>query len=163
MLPDDPMPGASGYQLGAGDRIRVVVGGFENMSDEYNVSDLGTISVPMIGVVEVAGKSTNALEQEIAAQLVERDLSVSPDVNVQVEQYRPFFVMGEVNRPGSYPFQPGMTVLNAISIAGGHPFRAETDSSGINRRSSGETITGKGTTETRILPGDTIIVYETWF
>lgn len=163
MFPNNPAPGAVGYQLGSGDKIRLVVSGFDEMSELYNVSDLGTISVPMIGVVEVEGRSTGELEQEIAQLLIARDLAVTPNVNVQVEEYRPFFVMGQVQRPGSYPFVPGMTVLNAISIAGGHTFRAETESYGITRNVDGETVEGKGLADTRLLPGDTIIVYESWF
>ncbi|MFB0612649.1 polysaccharide biosynthesis/export family protein [Aurantiacibacter poecillastricola] len=162
-FPINPTQAASGYKLGSGDKIRLVVGGFQEMSDQYNVSDLGTISVPMIGVVQVEGRSTGELEREISALLVERDLAVTPDVNVQVEQYRPFFVMGQVNQPGAYPFVPGMTVLNAVSIAGGHTFRAETENYGITRRVDGETVQGKGVADTMLLPGDTIIVYETWF
>lgn len=152
-----------GYPLGAGDKIRIVVGGFEEMSNEYNISDLGTISVPMIGVVEASGKSTGQIEQEIQGMLVSRELAVAPTVTVQVQEYRPFFILGQVNRPGSYPFAPGMTVLNAISVAGGHTFRADTKSYGITRTRDGEVVEGKGVDNTTIMPGDTIIVHEAWF
>ena len=91
------------------------------------------------------------------------ELAVNASVNVQIEEYRPFFIMGEVKRPGAYPYVPGMTVLTAITVAGGHTFRADTKAYGINRTENGAIIKGKGTDDTQILPGDTVIVHEAWF
>lgn len=162
-LPASAIPTASSYQLGAGDSVRVVVGGFTNISNDYNVSDVGTISLPMIGVMDVTGKSTGELETAIAEFLTANELAVNPSVSVQVEKYRPFYILGEVRRPGAYPYVPGMNVLTAVSIAGGHTFRAETDDYGINRPVNGQTIKARGTEDTVILPGDTVIVFESTF
>lgn len=162
-LPLTPVQIESGYQLGAGDKLRMVVGGFTNLSIEYRVSDTGTISLPMLGAMPVAGKTTTDVEKEVAALLTREELARNPSVNVQIEEYRHFFVTGEVRRPGSYPYQPGMTVLSAITVAGGHTFRANTKAYSINRTQNGNVIKGKGTDDTRIAPGDTIVVHESWF
>lgn len=162
-LPLTPAQIESGYQLGSGDKIRMVVGGFTNLSIEYRVSDTGSISLPMLGAMQVAGKTTTDVEKEVAALLTREELARNPSVNVQIEEYRHFFVTGEVRRPGSYPYQPGMTVLSAITVAGGHTFRANTKAYSINRTQNGNVIKGKGTDDTRIAPGDTIVVHESWF
>lgn len=162
-LPLTPPQLETGYQLGAGDKIRMVVGGFVNLSIEYRVSDAGTISLPMLGAMTVGGKTTGQVEQEVAALLTREELARNPSVNVQVEEYRHFFVTGEVRRPGSYPYVPGMNVLTAITIAGGHTFRANTKAYSINRTANGNTTKGKGTDDTKVLPGDTIVVHESWF
>lgn len=162
-LPLTPSQAAAGYQLGGGDKVRMVVGGFTNLSIEYRVSDTGTISLPMLGAVNVAGKTTSEVEKEVAAILTREELARNPSVNVQVEEYRHFFITGEVKRPGSYPYVPGMSVLTAITIAGGHTFRANTKAYSVNRTENGNVIKGKGTDDTRVLPGDTIVVHESWF
>jgi len=162
-LPAAPSQQEAGYQLGGGDRIRMVVGGFTNLSIDYRVSDSGTISLPMLGAINVAGKTTTEVEKEVANILLREELTRDPTVNVQVEEYRHFYITGEVKRPGSYPYIPGMNVLTAITIAGGHTFRANTKAYSINRTDNGNAIKGKGTDDTRVLPGDTIVVHESWF
>lgn len=162
-LPASTAASQTTYKLGAGDKIRIVVGGFTTMSNTYNIGDTGSISLPLLGAISVAGKSTGEVEQGIAQSLVKEQLAVNPTVSVQVEEYRPFFILGEVKKPGAFPYVPGMTVLTAISIAGGHTFRADTKNYGINRIENGVTVKGKGTQDTQIQPGDTIIVYESWF
>jgi len=162
-LPPSPPQTLAGYQLGAGDRVRLVVGGFTNLSIDYRVSDVGTISLPMLGPMEVAGKTTAQVEKELSALMRREQLAIDASVNVQVEEYRPFFITGEVKRAGAYPYVPGMNVLNAITIAGGSTFRADTKSYEIQRAEKGSIIRGKGTDLTQILPGDTIVVHETWF
>lgn len=162
-LPISPSEAEAGYQLGAGDKLRMVVGGFSNLSIQYRVSDVGTISLPMLGAMNVAGKTTTEVEQQVAAALAREELARNPSVNVQVEEYRSFFITGEVRRPGSYPYAPGMTVLSAITVAGGHTFRANTKAYSINRTQNGNVVKGKGTDDTRIAPGDTIVVHESWF
>ncbi len=162
-LPASPASSEAGYKLGAGDKVRLLVGGFSNLSTDYRVNDVGTISLPMLGAIKVAGKTTTEVEQELAALMRREELAVNASVNVQIEEYRPFFIMGEVKRPGAYPYVPGMTVLTAITVAGGHTFRANTKAYGINRTENGAIIKGKGTDDTQILPGDTVIVHEAWF
>ncbi|WP_324827736.1 polysaccharide biosynthesis/export family protein [Qipengyuania zhejiangensis] len=163
----EPLPqvamDAAGYELGAGDKIRIVVGGFDALSNDYNVSDVGTVSLPMLGSIAADGKTTSQLETHIAGLLESREIAVSPVVSVQIEAYRPFYILGEVKVPGAYPYVPGMTVLTAISIAGGHTFRADTKTYGINRTIRGQQTKGRGDADTQVMPGDTVIVNETWF
>lgn len=162
-LPVSPSQTEAGYRLGAGDRVRLVVGGFTNLSIEYKVSDVGTISLPMLGPMKVAGKTTAEVEKELAAVMRREQLAIDASVNMQIEEYRPFFIVGEVRRAGAYPYVPGMNVLNAITIAGGSTFRADTKAYEIQRAENGNILRGKGTDLTQILPGDTIVVHETWF
>lgn len=162
-LPATPPQTLKGYQLGTGDRVRLVVGGFANLSIEYRVSDVGTISLPMLGPLNVAGKTTAEVEKELSALMRREELAIDASVNVQVEEYRPFYITGEVKRAGAYPYVPGMNVLNAITIAGGSTFRADTKGYEIQRAENGNMIRGRGTDLTQILPGDTIVVHETWF
>lgn len=154
---------ANGYELGGGDKIRVVVIGFEDLSNEYNVSDTGTISMPMIGTIAANGKTTEQLEAQIAGTLETLQLAVDPTVSVQIEAYRPFYILGEVRTPGPYPYVPGMSVLTAVAIAGGHTFRANTEIYKISRTTGGEVMTGTGDANTQVMPGDTVVVYEAWF
>lgn len=151
------------YELGPGDEVRVTVLGFDALSNDYIVSDAGTISMPMLNVVDVRGKTTAQLETTVAKMLESRELAVKPSVSAQVQKYRPFFILGEVQRPGQYPYVPGMSVLTAVSIAGGYTFRAETQYAAITRQAGQKIIKGKANQQTPILPGDTIYVYEDWF
>ena len=155
---------AGAYQLGSGDEVRISVYGFDVMaSTSYVVSDEGAVSLPILGSVSVSGKSTTQAEKQIADALVARQLAVQPNVSVQIVKYRPFFILGEVKNPGSYAYIPGMSVLTAISIAGGHTFRANRKTYGISRTANGSIIKGKAMETTPLLPGDTVIIYEAWF
>jgi polysaccharide biosynthesis/export protein len=154
---------ASAYQLGPGDEVRVVVNGFDAMNNNYVVGDDGTISLPMLGPVPIGNRSAPEAERLIANQLVQGQLAVNPSVSVQILKYRPFFILGEVQKPGQYPYVPGMSVLTAVSIAGGHTFRANKKTYGISRNVSGRAIKGKASETTPVQPGDTVIVYEAWF
>lgn len=129
----------------------------------YVVGDEGAVSLPLLGSVPVSGKSTTQAEKQIADALVARQLAVQPSVSVQIVKYRPFFILGEVKNPGSYAYVPGMSVLTAISIAGGHTFRANRKTYGISRTANGSIVKGKAVETTPLLPGDTVIIYEAWF
>lgn len=157
--PAQPAP----YRLGPGDEIRITVLGFDALTNDYIVSDAGTISMPMLSVMNVQGKTTADLEHAVMAQLEGRELAVKPSVSAQVQKYRPFFILGEVQRPGQYPYVPGMSVLTAVSIAGGYTFRAETQYAAITRQNGEKIIKGRARQQTPVLPGDTIYVYEDWF
>ena len=118
-LPDLPSVAVGPYRLGPGDVIRLITYQEDALTAEFRVSDSGTIALPLIGVMNAAGQSTDALAAEVSDALVKRNLLVAPSVAVEVVTYRPIFVLGEVSKPGQYPYQPGMTVLTAVSIAGG--------------------------------------------
>jgi polysaccharide export outer membrane protein len=157
-------PSASGpIALGPGDELRINAYGLDSFSSNYVVSDRGTISLPLIGELAAAGHTADEVERAIATSLAEKRILVNPVVNVQVNQYRPFFVVGEVKNPGEYPFRPGTSVLNAISMAGGYTFRARTSKVAITRRLGERSVTATASETAFIQPGDTIRVYESWF
>lgn len=151
------------YRLGTGDGVRVTVFGLEALSNSYLVGDGGMISVPLIGPVPAQGKTVAELETSVADALRSKNVLKDPSVSVQVDTYRPFFVLGEVQRPGQYPYVPGMTLVTAVSIAGGYTFRAETDYASVTRTTGGDAREGKAERLTPILPGDTVYIYESWF
>lgn len=151
------------YTLGPGDSVKVAVYGFDAMAGSYTVSDAGTISIPMLSTLQVSGKSAPELETEIAGVLRARDLAPNANVSVQVEKYRPFYILGEVQRPGQYPYVPGMTVLTAVSIAGGYTFRANKRVAAVDRLNGSSRAKARLDADSQILPGDTIVIPEAWF
>ena len=150
------------YRLDAGDKLRVVVYGQEGLTNTYAIDAGGSITLPLIGAVPARGRTPSGLAADIAAKLRGGYIR-EPSVAVEVESYRPFFILGEVAAPGQYPYVPNMTVESAVAIAGGFSPRAlrdrvtltHTDASG-----SGRVIVPLGTT---ISPGDTVLVGERWF
>src|SRR3546814_10219849 len=99
------------------------------LTNSYLVSDTGFVSLPLIGNIPAKGKTVGELQDQITKILLDQQILRSPSVNVQVTKYRPFYIMGEVAKPGEYPYRPGMTVLTAVSTAGGYTFRADQDRS----------------------------------
>lgn len=150
------------YRLGSGDQLRVSVFSLPDLPAAYTINDSGWISMPLVGSVPASGKTTDELEDTIEAELA-KGLVRNPSVSVQVERFRPFYILGEVKSPGQYPYVPGITVLSAVSIAGGYTFRAETDYVSITRRKDDGAIEGRAPRQALILPGDTIYVFERWF
>lgn len=158
------LPGADdlqGYRLSAGDKVRIAVFGEDDLTVTGQVSARGTISYPLLGEVRVTGLTPGELEDLITTRLRGPYL-IDPRVSVSIEAYREFFVMGQVNRPGSYPYLPGLTVRKAISVAGGFTERASrsklfvvSESAPANERKVG--------TDDPIGPGDTVIVKESFF
>jgi polysaccharide biosynthesis/export protein len=150
------------YTLDAGDKLRVVVYGQEGLTNTYAIDASGSITMPLIGSVPARGRTAAGLAAEITAKLRNGYIR-EPSVAVEIEAYRPFFILGEVQAPGQYPYVPNMTVESAIAIAGGFSPRARrdivtlthTDPSGVARY---EVPLG-----TSLKPGDTIQVGERWF
>jgi polysaccharide export outer membrane protein len=161
-LPPIP-PGSSEYRLGAGDTVRLIVFGEDQLTGEYRVGDSGSIAVPLLGAVPAAGLTPVALERSVAAALTRDKLLRDPSVVAEVTAYRPIFVLGEVNKPGQYPYQPGMTVVTAAAVAGGFTYRAVQGYASVVRTVGGHAVEGKATRETYVQPGDVITVYERWF
>ena len=151
------------YRLGPGDELRIAVYGFDSITNAYTVSDAGTISLPLLAAMDVEGLSTADLEAAISGALRTRDLAPRASVSVQVQKFRPFYILGEVQRPGQYPYVPGMTVLTAISIAGGYTFRANKRDAELVRTQKNVSYRARAGTEARVLPGDTLLVPEAWF
>lgn len=145
------------YQLGSGDRVRISVFNQPDLSGEFEIGSNGTISMPLIGAVPAAGKSLPELEEQIVFQLKQGFLN-QPKVTAEVLNYRPFYIQGEVGAPGSYPYRAGMTVLNAVVIAGDYTYRADEDDIVIKRTVDGQDAEIEVTPDTLILPGDIIDV-----
>jgi polysaccharide export outer membrane protein len=150
------------YRLGAGDQVRITVFDQENLTNTYAVDQSGYIAFPLIGAVPARGHTAQQLEGEIAGQLRNGYLR-APDVSVQIDRYRPVFVMGEVGAAGQYSYVPGMTVQKAIAAAGGFSPRAYQGNVDITRDINGKVITGRVVTSDPLLPGDTIYVRERLF
>jgi polysaccharide export outer membrane protein len=162
-LPPIPSASTADYQLGAGDKVRLITFGDEQLTGEFSVSADGTIALPLLGPVPAAGKTTSELEKEVADALRQKNLYRDPSVSAEVIAYRPVFVLGEVNRPGQYPYQPGMTVVTAVAVAGGFTYRAVENTASIVRTVSGKSVEGRATRETQVRPGDVITIYERRF
>lgn len=158
-----PEAGTSTYLIGPGDEIRVSVFRLAELTNTYRVSDAGVISIPLLDPITASGKSIDAVRTEIEAAVTAKNLVLNPSVSAEISQYRPFFVIGEVNKPGQYSFAPGMNVLTALGMAGGPTFRASSDKVVITRIVDGKAVTGKVRLDSAVLPGDTIRVYEGWF
>lgn len=151
------------YLLDVSDEIRITVAGLTTLSSSYVVSDDGSITLPMVDRIEARGKTTTQLQDVIANALRVKEILVSPSVNVQLAKSRPFYVLGEVKKPGEYDFRQGMNVQTAIAVAGGFTFRANQKKILITRQINGRTVIGTATSASRIQPGDTIDVRESWF
>jgi protein involved in polysaccharide export with SLBB domain len=148
------------YTLGIGDRLRVIVYGEEDLSGEYEIGSQGTINLPLINEIAAANKTISEVEDSVEAKLAEGYLK-SPSVSIEVLNYRPFYILGEVNAPGSYPYVNGMTVLTAVALAGGYTYRAREDPVKLSRTGDDREIEVSPTTP--LLPGDIIKVEERFF
>ena len=150
------------YQLASGDRVRVIVFGQESLSNSFAVDGVGNIAMPLIGNVRAQGLTTAQLQTTIEARLREGYLR-EPRASVEVEAFRPFFVLGEVTVSGQYPFVHGMTVQNAIAIAGGFTPRGAQDHVELTRIVDGRSMTSTVPLSFPVRPGDTITVKERFF
>lgn len=160
-----PLPAASVgvYRLGPGDQIRMLTYGEDALSEIFRVNAEGNISVPLLGDVHAAGLTTDQLASEVSRTLTRRDLMKGAVIAVEVVAYRPIFVLGEVNRPGPYPYQPGMTVQQAAALAGGYTYRAYKPYAEVTRQENGHETEGKLSPLAPVLPDDTITVLERYF
>lgn len=159
--PQEPTTLGEAYRLGAGDKLRVTVYNEDDISGEYEVDSSGNISVKLIGVVPAAGRTLPELSKAIETKLLDGYL-LNPRVAIDVLNYRPFYVLGEVNTPGSYPYVAGITVLKAIALAGGFTFRARTSKIElIHANQPDQPILVDQ--NTLLLPGDIIRIKERFF
>lgn len=147
------------YVLGAGDQIRVTVFGHTDLSGEFQVGSNGRVSLPLVGEMSVSGKTVEDMEQEIVSKL-QPDYLKNPQVSVEVLNYRPFYILGEVNQPGSYPYVNGMRIINAVALAGGYTYRADEDDLWVTRTNGSREQAGP---TTQVFPGDVIEVPERFF
>lgn len=149
------------YTLDAGDRLRVVVFGQDGLSNSYAVDSAGKITMPLIGAVEARGKTTSELSGAIVGRLKGGYIR-EPHVAVEVESYRPFFILGEVTTAGQYAYVNGLTVESAVAVAGGFSPRALKTGASVARIIEGRTIHAFVPLSYPLRPGDTITVEERW-
>ena len=148
--------------LGPTDRVRLKVYGEPDITGEYEVDANGNVSVPLAGQVKAAGMTTKQLERNITSALA-KGIVRDPRVNVEMVAYRPFYILGEVNKPGEYPYTNSLTVLNAVATAGGFTYRADNRRVFIKRADADREEEFPLTTATRVAPGDTIRIRERLF
>jgi polysaccharide export outer membrane protein len=159
-----PMPVAydAAYRLDAGDRLRIVVYGQEGLTNTYAIDAGGSITMPLIGAVRARGLTPAGLAAEVTGKLRNGYIR-EPSVAVEIEAYRPFFILGEVAAPGQYPYVPNMSVESAVAIAGGFSPRARRDRVTLTHSDAGGSVRAAVPLGTPINPGDTVLVGERWF
>jgi polysaccharide export outer membrane protein len=157
-----PAPRGLEYRLGAGDKIRINVFGEEALSGEFYVAGSGKVSLPLIGEVQAANLTVQAFQAEIETALRQGYLK-EPRVSAEVLSYRPYYILGEVNKPGEYPYSNGLNVLNAVATAGGFTYRAQTKRVFIRRAADQSEQPYPLTSDIPVAPGDTIRISERFF
>jgi polysaccharide export outer membrane protein len=162
-LPPLPPPQAGPYRLGPGDGLTIRIYGQPDLSGPYSIDDSGYIDIPLLGLVAAANLSPASLADAITTALKTQKLILHPSVAVEISRYRPFYILGEVNTPGPYPFRPGMTVLTAISIAGGFTYRAEQGYVGVTRAIGSNPAQYRAPIFALAQPGDVITVFERYY
>jgi polysaccharide export outer membrane protein len=157
-----PAPAAldESYTLGPGDELNIVVFNHEDLSGKFIVGEAGTVSLPLGGEIRAAGRGADAVGQDYSNHLANGYL-INPRVSVSISLYRPFFIIGGVNKPGAYPYQSSMTILHAIALAGGHSELAIRDTPPLLKRASGVPVSGETVSVyTPVFPGDVVEIPE---
>jgi protein involved in polysaccharide export with SLBB domain len=150
------------YQLGPGDKVRVIVYGEADLTGEFFVSQQGVVAYPLVGEIPAAGFTLSQFTEQVAAKLKEGFIK-DPKVSAEVLNYRPFYILGEVMRPGTYPFSADMTVMNAVATAGGFTYRARTNRVFIKRAGESTEKVLKLDAGMMVQPGDTVRIGERLF
>ncbi|WP_379923352.1 polysaccharide biosynthesis/export family protein [Erythrobacter sp. R86502] len=162
-LPPLTSTGVAEIQVAPGDKIRIAVQDLPAVNGDYAVDETGSISVPLIKQVKVAGLSYARIEEALTRRLIDQDILKNPVVTVQGLDLRPVYIIGEVRQPGELVYRQGLTVFAAVSMAGGYTYRAKTGSVAITRTIDGREVTSVAAEDAVLLPGDRIRVYESWF
>ena len=162
IAPPAPMAAPADYQLGTGDKVRVTVYGEDDLSGEFDVDGGGFVRLPLIGQVKAAGHSVHDFEGVVAEKLKGGYLK-NPRVSVEITNYRPFYIIGEVNKPGEYPYVNNMSVLNAVALAGGYTYRASESDVYVRRNGGKDELKEPADGTAKILPGDIVRVPERLF
>ena len=150
------------YKLGAGDKVRITVFGEDDLSGEFAIDGSGYLRLPLIGQVKALGLSAQSLESDVVARFKDGYLK-EPRVNIEVTTYRPFYILGEVSRPGQYPYVNGMTVLHAIALAGGYTERARTNDVDILRNGQAKPERLAVDQSVKVFPDDIITIRQRFF
>ena len=157
-----PPPVQGPYRLDTGDTVRVIVYNQQSLSTDYVVSDSGTISVPTLGEVRARGLTVQDVQKEIFDGL-NSGVLVNPGVSAQLVQYRPIYIVGEVNKPGQYPYTVGLNVLGAVAVAGGYTVRADSRRMSVVRGQMGRSIEWRASPLADVQPGDVVVIHEQFF
>jgi polysaccharide export outer membrane protein len=158
----EPIEDISSYKLGPGDALRVTVFRHDDLSGEFTLDGEGYFAMPLVGEILGGGRTARQLENEVEVALKSGGYLVDPQVSIEVLNYRPFYIIGEVNNPGSFEYVNGMTVINAVALAGGFTYRADQEDIVISRGgSTGPEL--QAAPDTKVLPGDIIEVQERFF
>lgn len=147
------------YLLGPGDKIRLIVYEHEDLSGSFTIDDTGRVSLPLIRGLNVSGLSLPELEESITTGLT-KNFIVKPKVSVDLTELRPFCISGEINKPGCYNYVHGLSVNQAIALAGGYTYRALKNKLAVTRKNGNKVV---GNNDTPIFSGDTIEVFERYF
>lgn len=158
---DRPVAAVKSYQVNSGDRLRVTVFRHIDLSGEFVLDGGGFFALPLLGAIHGGGRTARELESDIETAFKDNGFLINPQVGIQVLTYRPFYILGEVNQPGSYPYVSGMTAISAIALAGGFTYRAKRSSMTISRSDDGPRRSIDATGE--ILPGDILTIHERFF
>lgn len=150
------------YRLGSGDKIRVITFGEEALTGEFQVSGAGKVSLPLVGELEASGLTAREFQNSVETALKDGYLK-EPRVSVEILNYRPFYILGEVTKPGEYPYTNGLTVLNAVATANGFTYRANKGRVFIKRADGEKEEAYPLTSTTKVAPGDTIRIGERLF
>lgn len=150
------------YRLGSGDKLRITVYNEDTLSGEYEVDGSGVLALKLIGLIEAGGKTIPEITRMIEDKLKDGYL-LNPSVAIEVLNYRPFYVLGEVKEPGKYSYVSGMTVLNAVALAGGYTYRAKQSRVLVIRANDPSKREEVADQNTVIMPGDIIRVPERFF
>jgi protein involved in polysaccharide export with SLBB domain len=150
------------YILGPGDRVRLKVYDDQNLNGEYEVNSAGFVSIPLVGQVKASGTTTSQLEKTLVARM-KGSIAQNPKINVEIAAYAPFYIYGEVKKAGVYPFQPGLTVADAIATAGGLTYRADESTIYLQHAGARTQEAVRLDVPMRIFPGDNIRVSERMF
>jgi polysaccharide export outer membrane protein len=154
--------GETAYALGSGDKLRITVYGEDKLTGEYLVDNGGAIAFPLIGAVQARGLTPAALGERIAGALRQGYLD-APSVSIDVLNYRPYYILGEVNKPGEYPYADSLTIFSAVAKAEGFTYRADERRVYIRHKNEGGEALYRLDGATPVLPGDTIRVLERKF
>lgn len=159
---EQPAVAQNAYRLDTGDQVKMTVYGEDDLSGTYPVDGNGNVQLPLIGQIHAGGLSITDFQSAVEAKL-SKGFLVNPRVSAEVANYRPFTILGEVNKPGEYPYENGMSVLNAVALAGGYTYRADEDAVYIRRKGSANEVELPANDKTLVNPGDTVRVTERIF
>jgi polysaccharide biosynthesis/export protein len=163
-LPRLPETSQSAYRLGPEDQVRVTVFNDPRLTGEFRISDAGTIALPLVGTIRAAGRTTAEVERAVEQEMRNKNLFRDPSAAVQVITYRPVFVLGQVERGGQFAYQPGMTALTGVAVAGGFNYRAVRDYVSVTRiNDQGRPVEYRAPREALLQPGDVVTVFERRF